>query len=243
MDIAEKVLSSRRGTILIGAAAAVIAALLLLVYLNRYRASLKGSSAPVTVLVAKNLIQKGAPGNIIGTQRQFQVATVSKPELLDGAITDPSALRGLVAAQDIYPGQQLTAAEFTPVVPGSLQTSLAKTDRAISVQIDDSHGLLGQLAAGDHVDIYVAFNQAGPGGTQAVLKQLMQNVLVLATPGSGASAGNVVFRARGAQAAALAFAADNGKLWLVLRPASGARNVQPGLVTIQRLLLGVRPVR
>jgi Flp pilus assembly protein CpaB len=243
MEFAERVLSTRRGTIMIGAAAAVLAGLLLIVYLNRYRAGLKGSSAPVSVLVAKNLIQKGSPGNLIGTQRQFQVATISKDAIQEGAITDPSALRGLVAAEDIYPGQQLTSAAFTPVAPGSVQTNLTKRDRAISIQIDDSHGLLGQLTPGDHVDVYGIFNQAGPGGTQAVLKEMMQNVLVLGTPGTGASGGNVLLRAKGAQAAELAFAADNGKIWLVLRPASGARPVQPGLVTVQRLLLGVRPVR
>src|SRR5438270_7872959 len=112
MELAEKLFSTRRGTVLIGACAAVLAAILLIVYLNRYRASLKGTDAPVAVLVAKNLIQKGAPGNLIGTGHQFQVSNIPKPQLLSGAITDPAALRGYVAIRDIYPGQQLTAADF-----------------------------------------------------------------------------------------------------------------------------------
>jgi Flp pilus assembly protein CpaB len=243
MDFAENLLSSRRGTILIGVGAAVLAAILLVVYLNRYRASVKGAGEPATVLVAKSLIQKGAPGNIIGTTHQFQVASIPKDQLKNGAITDPDSLRGLVASHDIYPGQQLTLAEFAPAAPGSLQTSLVKRDRAISIPFDASHGLVGQISPGDHVDVYVGFNQPGPGGTQPVLKQLMENVLVLGTPGIGASNGNIILRARGVQAAALAYAADNGTLWLVLRPASGARPVRPGLMTAQRLLIGVRPVK
>lgn len=243
MELAEKLFSTRRGTLLLGACAAGLAAILLVVYLNRYRASLKGSTAPVAVLVAKSLIQKGAPGNIIGAERQFQVANIAKSEVRSGAITDPASLRGLEANQDIYPGQQLTTAEFSSVVPGSIQTNLIKLDRAVSIPIDTSHGLLGVLAAGDHVDVYVGFNQSGVAGTQPILKQLMQNVLVLGTPGAGASSGTVTLRAKGAQAAALAFAADNGKIWLVLRPASGARSFKPGVVTLQRLLLGIKPVR
>jgi Flp pilus assembly protein CpaB len=243
VDFAENILSSRRGTIFIGVGAAVLAAVVLLLYLNRYRSSLNESSQSMSVLVAKNLIEKGAPGNIIGTHREFQVGTIPKDQLQSGALTDPSALRGLVATHDIYPGQQLTAADFAPVVPGSIQTSLSRNDRAISIPFDSSHGLMGQLAPGDHVDVYVGLNQQGPGGAVPVLKSLIDNALVLGTPGAGASGGDVILRARGAQAAALAFAADYGKLWLVLRPASGARPVNPGLVTAGRLLLGVRPVK
>ena len=243
MDFAENLFSSRRGTILVGIGAAVLAAILLVVYLNRYRASVKGATEPATVLVAKRLIQKGSPGNIIGSTQQFQVASISKSNLKDGALTDPSALRGLVAAEDIYPGQQLTAAEFTPTIPGSIQSNLSKSDRAISIPFDSSHGLVGQINPGDHVDVYLGLNQHGPGGAVPVIKKLIDNVLVLGTPGAGGSSGNVILRAKGPQAAELAFASDNGKLWLVLRPASGARPVNPGLVTAGRLLLGVTPVK
>ena len=243
MDFAENLLSSRRGTLLIGAAAAVLAAILLIVYLNRYRSSLNSSNATVAVLVAKNAIQKGAPGSLIATNRQFQVRDIRRKDLESGAITDPGTLRGLVAVHDIYPSQQFTIADFQAAAPGSLQTNLTKRDRAISIPFDASHGLVGEISPGDHVDVYVGLNQAGPGGSVPVITRLIDNALVLGTPGAGASNGNVILRAQGAQAAELAYAADNGKLWLVLRPASGARPVNPGLVTAGRLLLGVRPVR
>ena len=41
----------------------------------------------------------------------------------------------------------------------------------------------------------------------------------------------------------LAYAADNGRMWFVLRPPSGARTVIPGYVSMQTLLLGLKPVR
>jgi pilus assembly protein CpaB len=195
------------------------------------------------VLVAKDLIHKGAPGNIIATNRLFQVASIPKADIRTGAITDPTTLRGLVATQDIYANQQLTSADFAPVVPGSLQTYLSGSYRAITIPFDAAHGMTGLLSPGDHIDIYVALEQQGPGGTTPVLKLLMQNALVLRTPATGSGGSNIVLRANGRQAGALAFAADNGKLWVVLRPASGAKPSPPGLVTVQRLLLGSRPVR
>ena len=47
---------------------------------------------------------------------------------------------------------------------------------------------------------------------------------------------------RSQQAADLAFASDNGKLWLVLRPRTGAKPSTATMVTPETLLLGVNPV-
>ena len=243
MEWAENLLSSRRGTLLFGGAAALLAAIILIVYLKNYRSSVKGSNATFSVLVAKNLIQKGAPGNLVASHQQFQVATFHKPELEIGAIRDPSALRDLVATHDIYPGQQLTLSDFAAAPPNTIQTQLTGSLRAISVPFDTSHGLTGEIQPGDHVDVYVFENVQGPGGSQNWLKQLMQNALVLRTATPGASSGTVVLRANAVQAAEMAFAADTGKLWLVLRPASGAKPSKPGLITVERLLLGARAVR
>ena len=243
MEWAENLLSSRRGTLLIGGAAALLAAIILIVYLKHYRSSVSAADANISVLVAKDLIQKGAPGTFVATKRQYPVAPSHKKQLEIGAITDPGTLRGLVAVHDIYPGQQLTLSDFVAAAPNSLQTQLTGTFRAIQVPFDAPHGMADQLAPGDHVDVYVFENQAGPGGTQSWLKQLMQNALVLRTPASGASPGTAVLRGTALQAAQMAFVADTGKLWLVLRPASGAKPSKPGLITVERLLLGARAVR
>ena len=45
------------------------------------------------------------------------------------------------------------------------------------------------------------------------------------------------------RAAELAFASDNGKLWLALRPSAGAKASRPRIVTVETLLLGVPPVQ
>ncbi len=242
VEIAQNLFSTRRGSFLIGAAAAVLAGIILLVYLYSYRNSLNSNAASVTVLVAKKLIPKGTPGDIVGTNDQFQVASVRKSELLTGALTDPAALTGRIALADIYPGQQLTEGSFAYAAPGTLQTKIAGSDRAIALSIDSEHGMIGEIGAGDHIDIYVGINRLGPGGSTPVIKLLMQDVTVLRAPYAGSN-GSYTLKASGRQAAVLAYAADNGTLWFVLRPASGAKTVNPGFVSAQTLLLGRKPVR
>jgi pilus assembly protein CpaB len=234
--------TTRRGSLLVGAAAAVLAGIILLAYLHQYRNSVNSASAPVSVLVARNLIQKGTPGDIIGTSSQFQVASVPKGQLQVGALTDPAALSGRVAVTDIYPGQQLTAGYFAFAPPGTLQTKISGSDRAIAVQIDAEHGMVGQIGAGDHIDIFVGVNRQASSGSQPIIKLLMDDITVLRAP-VGSGSGLYTLRATGRQAAVLAFASDNGKLWFVLRPASGAKTVIPGYISAQSLLLGLKPVR
>jgi Flp pilus assembly protein CpaB len=241
VEIAQNLFTTRRGSLVVGAAAAVLAGIVLLAYLHSYRNSVSSSGAPASVLVAKNLIPKGTPGNIIGSTDQFQVASVPKGQLQTGALTDPAALSGRVAVTDIYPGQQLTAGYFAYAAPGTLQTQIAGVDRAISLSIDSAHGMVGQIAAGDHIDIYVGLNRVGPNGSQAIIKLLMTDITILRAP-LAAGSGIYTLRATTRQAAALAYAADNGRLWFVLRPPSGAKTVIPSVVSLQTLLLGLKPV-
>ena len=62
-----------------------------------------------------------------------------------------------------------------------------------------------------------------------------------ASTGSGST--NVSLKVDDEKAAQLAFASDNGKVWLALRPSAGAMESRPGLVTIETMLLGVPPVK
>jgi pilus assembly protein CpaB len=247
MEFAQRLIATRRGSTILGIAAAALAGVIVLVYLNQYRNSVKSSAAPVTVLVAKRVIQQGTTGDVVASSGWFQTSSIPKDQLQQGALTDVSSLRGQVATTDIYPGQQLTIGEFVPAAQQIL-TKLKPNDRAVAVPVDSAHGLVGQIVSGDHVDIYAGFTvmRGSAGGTIPVIKLLMSNALVLQAPkksttGLASTAVNVIVRASAADAAEIAFAADNGKLWLVLRPAN-SKSTPPSLVTAQTLLLGVSPV-
>jgi Flp pilus assembly protein CpaB len=229
-----RLLKTRQGTIAIGVAAAVLAAVLLLVYLTHYRSSVKGSTEPQTVLVAKRLIPKGTSGSSIAAKNLFVVTSIPKDQLKLGAISDPAVLRGSVAAADIYPRQQLTTAEFTATSAGALASQLKGNWRAVALpSLDSAHGLTPNVQAGDHVDVY--------GQLNGKIGLLLPNVLVLASPtqataGSTAS-GNYILRVPSAKAPKFAYMGQNGVFWLVLRPAIGAHGTGATFVTEKNTFL------
>jgi Flp pilus assembly protein CpaB len=223
-----RLLKTRQGTIVVGVAAAVLAAILLLVYLSHYRSSVKGSSEPQTVLVAKHLIPKGTPGATIAAQNLFVVTTIAKGQLKLGAISDPAVLAGTVAASDIYPRQQLTTGDFTAKAAGALAQQLSGGWRAVGLpSLDAAHGLSPDVQAGDHVDVYAQLN--------GKLGLVMSNVLVLVSPTqatTGSSApvsGNYILRVPTAKAARFAYIGQNGTFWLILRPANKSLPTQNSL--------------
>jgi Flp pilus assembly protein CpaB len=240
MEFAQKMLSTRSGSVGLGLAAAGLAALILLVYLNQYRSSVEAAGAPVRVLVAKSLIEEGTPGDAIGIRHRFQSTEAPQNAVKDGAINDPSVLRGQVAVHDIFPGQQLTTADFASTGANAIGARLVTNQRAIAVPVDIAHGIIGKIEAGDRVDVYASFPDDN------VLKIVLQNALVLDAPSdagtlAGGTTAHVVIRAAYKRSAEIAYAADNGKVWLVLRPRAGARVKKPAIVT-QGSLIGRRAV-
>lgn len=251
-------MSTRSGTLIVGAIAAIVAGAVLLVYISQYRDSLSASTKPVTVLVAKQLIAKGTPGDQIGSQSMFQTTTVPRDQVKSGAISDPSILKGLVAKDDIFPGQQLTTSEFQAKPSDALGYQLSGDQRAVSVPLDAAHGLIGHVHPGDHVDVMAGFNvvQVGKNGIpitnggqpRPVMKRIIQGALVLDAPSStpsglgASSSSNIILRLTDQQAEDVAFAVDNGKVWVTLLPQTGATASSTGIVTIETELLGIKPV-
>lgn len=238
-------LSTRQGTIALAAVSALIAAAILVYAMNRYRQSVDASGKPETVFVANGVIQKGTSGDAIAAQRLFSPTRIVTKQVSAGAIADAAALHGKVAVSTIYPGQQLTAADFT--VGGGLAAQLAPNQRAVTVPLDASHGLIGQANAGDHVDVYAGWyaSQTGNNGSRSgLLRLLIPDVLILAesAPTSGGIGGgksgqgaDVTMQVDDSQAGELAFAADQGNLWLTLRPGNGS-TPPPSVITVNSIL-------
>ena len=255
MELAQRLVTSKRGTLALAVLAALAAGLLVLVYVKRYRDSVSARSAPVTVLIAKQQIPKGTSGQIVAAQGLYTVSTVRQSQLLEGAISDPSSLLGHAAAADIFPGQQLTAGEFAGSAT-SVASTLTGRERVVSIPFDGAHGDLTNLTVGDHVDVYALFSvtPVGPSGipvaggqSRPVLRLVMQDIPVIgikaSSGGIGGGGGTMLsFKVNDIQAGKLAFATDNGKLWLALRPATGAKPGRPSVVTAETILLGVPPI-
>jgi pilus assembly protein CpaB len=216
----------------------------LLVFVHQYKSNVKNGTETESVLVANQLIPKGTVGDAVASSGLFRPTAISSSNVHASAVTDAAALSGKVATRDIYPGQQILAADFT--TGGSdLRGRIQGDQRAISIPLDSSHGILGVVKDGDHVDVLAAFAGSGAAGTsQPVVRTLFQNVLVLKAPttfntstNSGKD-GNVTLRVSDRDAARLAYASDQGKVWLVLRPPAGALQSRPTAVTLGSILSG-----
>ncbi|MDP8909422.1 MAG: Flp pilus assembly protein CpaB [Chloroflexota bacterium] len=247
-------LASRNGSVLAAVVTAALAGLIIMVFLNQYRDNVNKDGVPTPVLVAGKLIEQGASGDTIGAAGLFKAEEVPRDQLKTGAVTDAATLRGKVAIQDILPGQQLTAADFRPAGRGVV-TKLGPDQRAMKIALDNAHGLIGTVRKGDHVDVLSGFLvDSATGRQQPILRTLMQNLLVLDAPpaevkaggsvgGGSGKAKEITLRVTDKQAPKLAFAADNGKLWLLLRPQNGRDAEAQSIVTLQQLLLGSKSVR
>jgi Flp pilus assembly protein CpaB len=251
MQLATKLISTKRGTIVVAAAAALLAGILILIYLSSYRSSVKAEGAPVRVLIAQQNIPRGTSGTVIASKGLFKTTTMRESQLLEGAFSDPTNLNGKVATQEIYKGAQLTAGAFS-AGGKTLAAGLTGRERLLSVPLDAAHGLIGEIESGNHVDVYAGFNvvplnadgtPVSGGQSRPVLRRIMADIPVVAMGAKNGSLGstttNVVLRLTDVEAAKLAFASDNGKVWLSLRPGAGAKTSELGIVSLETMLLGV----
>jgi Flp pilus assembly protein CpaB len=229
-------MSSRGWAIALGIGAIVLAGLLLVVYLNRYRARVGGASVPTPVLIANKVIKKGTPGAIVQSQVMYEATTLPKKEVDVGAISDPQYLAGRAASVDIFPGSQLTDADFAAATNSSaVATQITGTQRALSVSIDAVHGSLSQVQTFDTVDVYATIS--GEAQPQTCLFHPNVTVLAVPTTTGPSGTGNLVLRVESRDAADFAYAADHTQLWFVLRPVAGSKPTAPrcgDLQSIQR---------
>jgi Flp pilus assembly protein CpaB len=235
-----KLFKNRSGAVIAGLIAAAVAVILLVVYLRSYRSSVNSGKRPMRVLIASKLIARGTSGTLIAHHALYRVTTVQKDDLKLNAITDPAALNDRVAAADIFPGQQITQGDFTTEAPTSIPYEITGPQRAISVPVDAIHGMIGQVAAGATVDVYVSVAGGGQS-TEAgntLVSLLEPSVYVLVPP--GAASPSAVLRVKSKDVAKFAYAADFEHLWLVLRPQVGSTKTPQSTATLASLLAGVR---
>jgi len=218
--------STRRGALTIALISAAIAAGILVFALHSYRHSIETQANTASVLVANRFIEKGTSGAAIGVGQFVATTKILDKQVAQGALANTAALHGEVTNTDIYPGQQLTAADF--VSGGLFYSKLPPNQRAVSVPVNPAQGLIGAVQTGDRVDVYVSFKKEG--ATPAYLRLVASDVVVLdaaqkKSSGLGASTvnatGSDVLEVSAHQAAELAFGSEFGKVWLVLRAANG----------------------
>jgi len=232
----QRVLSTRSGALGLAIILAIAAAALVVVYVKQYQSS-SGSNGDVTVLVANQTIPQLTPGSQVIEAKMYRATSVPRDSVVDGAVSNPNDLKGLVARNDVYPGEQLTS-DTT-----SVAVQLRPDQRAVDFPVSPGQGMVGQLQVGDHVDVVADFDVVPidpatglprQGGTAiAVTKTIASDVLVLAVPdtsstGSSSSHNPVLTLAvNNADVQHVVFAQQKGDIYFVLRPPGSTDEVKP----------------
>ena len=226
---------NRGGAVIAGVVAAVLAIILLVVYLNSYRSSVNSNKAAERVLVATKVIAKGTSGDVIAKKSLYQVTAVQKDQLKVNAITDPVRARRPNLGSRHLPGP---AAHPGRLHDGDADGYPVPAHRP-PARDRDPDGLGArrrwgrrqrQLRRRLHRDV----RRPGSARHASRLGRLRAPARPSAAPG------NFILRVPTRQAARFAFASDNTKIWLVLRPQVGASRTPPTTATLASLLAGAK---
>lgn len=232
-----RILSTRRGAVVVAGIAGLMAFMLLLAFMSA-AAEEDGLAKPpsVSVLVADQTIEKGTPGDVIAEGKLFRTTKVPETRVPTGAITDSGSLSGLVTIKNVYPGHKFTMADLAPG-NAPIVSRLTGIQRAVSLPVDTPHGNLGQVRTGSRVDVFATPKNLDEADfiktlqNRKLVRVVARNALVLKTPGTeegalsgGAEAEMVVVRLTDAEATRALLAAEAGNLWILIRPPAIAEN-------------------
>ena len=144
---------------------AIAAAAVVLVYTTSYRQSVTRGQKRVDVMVASRDIVAGTPAE--EASGAMALTSVLADDKAPGALSTTAGLEGKVTGQTIYAGQQVVAASFGTSTTQAAQLQITKTERAIRVTVDKASGVLGQMHAGDFVDVFVTIKVSDQNGGAA----------------------------------------------------------------------------
>jgi pilus assembly protein CpaB len=218
----------RSRNILIAVVLAGVAALLTVFYVSNYKSNVRTDAETVSVLVAARDIPQGMLGAQVVAQKMLTTREIPRKAIVNGTISKPEDISGLIATQPIYIGEQVTARRFGPLEAAGVRDQLKGTWRAMQIKGNPDQILSGVLRPGDHIDFVGSIKFPAEDSAKHFTKVVLSDVLVLRTSGEvDASAsvvdptggdGWVMLRLTDAQAQKLYFVYANNDWWLTLRP-------------------------
>jgi Flp pilus assembly protein CpaB len=210
---------------------ALLAVLLTTFYVTNYKRHVQHGESQVTVLVASKDIPADTAGTEILAGNWLKEETVARRQVVPGAISNADQVRGLIATQPTYAGEQVTARRFGTPSERGVRAQIQGTQRAIQIAGDANQVLAGTLRAGDHVDILGAWVLPDNG---EIARVVIRDSLVLSAPtapkGGAAAVGSpgvyaAQLRLSDAQSQKLEWILAHGKDWrFEVRPSADAAN-------------------
>lgn len=207
---------------------------LLLSYVSRADERAMAGMQTVEVLVASALIPEGTAADSL--TKLVVVKSLPVKAVAPGALTTLAAVRGLVSAVDLLPGEQLLGARFVDPTPGedAAEVKLPVGMQEVSVSLEQPRMLGSALAPGATVGVLLSLAEEGeqPAQTHFILHKVLVTKVGEPAPAGGAGADEpspepeprapaesmVTFAVTARDAEKLLFGAEHGRLWLTLEP-------------------------
>ncbi len=218
-------MTTRIIAVILAAVLAVVGAVLLISYVRGADERAFDGAKLTEVLIVKDEIPAGTSGSELGTT----VDTKSIPTafVAEGAVTDVSALRGLVAAVSLEPGEQVLASRF--VEPdqfgaGGGKVAVPKGLQEVTVSLDVQRVVGGSLVAGDLVGVYgsLASDNSDPARTQLVESKVLVTSVVhdsTVDPATAQTSGSILvsLAVNADQAQRIIYQLEFGQVYLTLQ--------------------------
>jgi pilus assembly protein CpaB len=108
----------------------------------------------VEAYVAKQDIAKGTSGDQVVGSGLLEKKAVPREAVPAAALRNSAVIKGKVAAAAISSGQFIVADQFVaPGQGGGIGGTLADGKQAITISVDQAHGVAGFINPGDHVNV------------------------------------------------------------------------------------------
>lgn len=172
----------RMRNILIAVALAGFAALLVTFYLSNYKKSVQHEQTTISVPVAAHDIPQGTLGSDAIANGWVTTEQMPRSVVVRGAVSSPDQIRGLVATQTTFVGEQITTERFGPSVEQGFAGQITATQRAVQLAGDPNQTLAGVVKPGDYVDFEGVINVdfGGNANTLTFSRIMVRNLKVLA---------------------------------------------------------------
>ncbi|HZR96688.1 MAG TPA: Flp pilus assembly protein CpaB [Gaiellaceae bacterium] len=225
--------TNRLWHVVAAAGLALLAVLLTTFYVTNYKRHVQHGEAQVTVLVAAKDIPVDTQGADLLSGTWLRKETVARRQVVPGAITSADQVRGLIAVEPVFAGEQVTTRRFGTPAERGVRAQLKGTQRVVSVTGDQYQLLAGTLRPGDHVDVVGGWSVDNSSGSDNVARVFVRDALVLeapATPKTGGGLGpaggyGAQLRMSDADSQRLEWMVAHGKDWRVeIRPSADAAN-------------------
>jgi Flp pilus assembly protein CpaB len=161
---------SRGLVVAIAVVLAIVASAAVILYTNGVKEDAVTGGSLSEVVVASQDIPANTNLNPLLDQGVFSTLRVPTDAVVDGAISDPSQLRGLTSTAPILANEQIPVGRLSSgEAPQGGSLGISDGNVAVSIRVDDQAAVNGSITRGSSIVVYATFESPEflPGGTAA----------------------------------------------------------------------------